>query len=37
MMSSHVNVETRVTIQVCVKLGVLPTQTYDKMTPANMN
>ena len=36
-MSSRVNVETRATIKLCVKLGMTPTQTYDKMTAANMN
>ena len=31
------NVETRVTINFSVKLGMTPTQTYGKMTAANMN
>ena len=35
-MSSRVSVETRATIKFCVKLGMMPTQTYDKMTTANM-
>ena len=36
-MSSHVNLETRATIKVCVKLGMTLTQTHGKMTAANMN
>ena len=36
-MSSCVDVETRATIKVCVKLGMTHTQTYGKMTAANMN
>ena len=36
-MSSRVNVETRATIKFCVKLVMTPTQTYGKMTAANMN
>ena len=34
---SRVNVETRATIKVCVKLDMTPTQTYGKMTAANVN
>ena len=36
-MSSRVKVETRATIKVCVKLGMMSTRTYGKMTAANMN
>ena len=35
-MSPRVNVETRAAIKFCVKLGMTPTQTYGKMTAANM-
>ena len=36
-MTPRVNVETRATINVCVKLDMTPTQTYDKMTAAYTN
>ena len=35
-MSSCVNVETRAVIKLCGKLGMTPTQTYGKITAANM-
>ena len=37
IMSSRVKVETHAIIKVCVKLGMMPTQTYGKRTGANMN
>ena len=36
-MWSRVNVETPATIKLDVKLGMTSTQTYGKMTAANMN
>ena len=36
-MWSRGNVETRAKIKFCVKLGMMPTQRYGKMTAANMN
>ena len=36
-MLSRVNMETHTTIKLCLKLGTTPTQTYGKMTAANIN
>ena len=36
-MSFHVYVETHAKIKVCVKLGMMPTQTNVEMTAAHMN
>ena len=36
-MLSRINVETRATIKVSVKLDMRPTKTYGKMTASNMN
>ena len=36
-MASCENVENRATIKFCVKLGMTPTQTYEKMTAPNMH
>ena len=36
-MASCENIENRATIKFCVKLGMTPTQTYEKMTAPNMH